>query len=66
VEGCEPYIAEVARRIGEERLLFASDFPHPDHAFGEEIGDIRESGLPPALQRRILSDNPIAFYRVPR
>ena len=64
VEGCEPYLVEAARLIGDDRLLFASDFPHPDHAFAEEITDLQASGLSPAVQRRVLGDNALAFYRV--
>ena len=39
VEACEPYLPRLVDELGADRLLFATDFPHPDHTFGEEIAD---------------------------
>ena len=59
----EPYLADVIGYIGEDRLLFASDYPHPDHEpdLTEEIVAL-EGALSNATLKKILEDNPIAFY----
>ncbi|WP_169952723.1 amidohydrolase family protein [Microbispora sp. H11081] len=64
VEGCEPYLGKLAEDIGTDRLLFASDYPHPDHEFGEELEDVLKAPLAEEVKRRILWDNPAAFYRI--
>ena len=62
VEGSEPYLTRVIEEIGSDRLLFASDFPHPDHGFGEEITEILSVGLSEDVIERILSHNAREFY----
>jgi uncharacterized protein len=61
-EGCEPYLGKLVDDIGSDRLLFASDYPHPDHGFGEEVEDILAAPLEPAIKQHIFWDNPIQFY----
>ncbi len=63
VEPDEPYLADVVKYIGEDRLLFASDYPHPDHEpdLTDEIVAL-ERRLPRATIRKILEDNPRAAY----
>lgn len=63
LEADEPYLADVIGYIGEDRLLFASDYPHPDHEpdLTEEIVAL-EGALSKATLKKILEDNPIAFY----
>jgi predicted TIM-barrel fold metal-dependent hydrolase len=59
----EPFIRAVADLIGEDRLVFQGDFPHPDH-HPSYIDDF--VGLVPApLRRKILWDNPRRMYRQP-
>jgi predicted TIM-barrel fold metal-dependent hydrolase len=60
----EPYVARVLDLIGEDRLLFASDYPHPDHKWPETAETMLAMPLPDAAKRRILWDNPAAFYGV--
>ncbi|WP_255949508.1 amidohydrolase family protein [Streptomyces odontomachi] len=61
-EGCEPYLGKIAADIGTDRLLYASDYPHPDHEFGEELEDVLKADLPDDVKRAMLWDNPAAFY----
>jgi predicted TIM-barrel fold metal-dependent hydrolase len=59
----EPYLAPLLTYLGEDNLLFASDYPHPDH--GPEIARELlepEEALTPRVLRKILWDNPSAFY----
>ncbi len=56
-ESDEPYVGAVLDFIGEDRLLFASDYPHLDHTMvAMPIADV--------AKRRILWDNPATFYRL--
>ena len=63
LEADEPYIAELLSYVGEDRLLFASDFPHPDHKpdLTEEIVAL-ERKVSRRVLARILYDNPRALY----
>jgi predicted TIM-barrel fold metal-dependent hydrolase len=59
----ESMTGEVARRIGPEYCIWASDYPHIDASFGavpellRHIGDLDE-----AAQRGILGENTLRFY----
>lgn len=59
----EPFVAEVANLIGEDRIVFQGDFPHPDHhpSYIDEFVEI----VPANLRKKILWDNPLSFYREP-
>jgi uncharacterized protein len=52
-------VADIVEQIGsEEMLLFATDYPHWQFEGGRAV----PPGLPPALLRRIMVDNPLATY----
>jgi predicted TIM-barrel fold metal-dependent hydrolase len=64
----DKYVADVIRWMGDDRILFESDFPHPDSKFPHTSDHFL--GLKPDLisdesKRKILWDNPIDFYRFP-
>jgi predicted TIM-barrel fold metal-dependent hydrolase len=63
LEADEPYLADVIAYIGDDRLLFASDYPHPDHDpdLTDELIAL-ESRLSSTTLRKILDDNPRAVY----
>ncbi len=61
-ESDEPYVREVLDFIGEDRLLFASDYPHPDHQWPETAEKMLAMGLPDRVKAKVLWDNPAAFY----
>jgi predicted TIM-barrel fold metal-dependent hydrolase len=66
---CEdPFVADVIRWMGDDRILFESDFPHPDskfpHAVEEFLGLLPDQ-ISVESKRKILWDNPVAFYRFP-
>jgi uncharacterized protein len=59
----EPYIQDIIKYIGEDNLLFASDYPHMDHE-PEITTDLvaLEHRLPKRTLEKILWDNPVRFY----
>jgi uncharacterized protein len=60
-------LAQTASHIGADRILWASDYPHPDIAFPKAGKEIRKSiaSLPEAGQRMIAGDNAIRAYGLP-
>ena len=65
-EGGEPYLPALLDFIGDGKLLFASDYPHPDHELGEELEEILESPISLEVKKKILWDNAAGFYGIPR
>ena len=63
VEADEPYLGDIIKHIGEDRVLFASDYPHPDHK-PDLTGTLvaLEGMLSKAVLEKILWDNPRQFY----
>lgn len=62
----EPYLPRVLDFIGEDRILFASDYPHPDHKWPETAEAMLAMPIPDQAKRKILWDNPAAFYGLSR
>ncbi|AUX40929.1 hypothetical protein SOCE26_023310 [Sorangium cellulosum] len=65
IEPDEPYLAEVVPRIGEDNLLFGTDYPHLDHDSGL-VGQALalRRALPGESVRKLLWDNAARFYGV--
>jgi predicted TIM-barrel fold metal-dependent hydrolase len=64
---CEEWnLAACAKFLGPERILWATDYPHPEYHAGV-IGELYESLEPlgEKAQRRILGENAIEAYRLP-
>src|SRR5712692_1509012 len=63
---CEPEektIAYVADWIGEDQLLYASDYPHWDSEWPDTVTTLLErDDLTLTLKRKILSENALRFY----
>ena len=59
----EPYLGGLIDYIGDERILFASDYPHPDHEpdMPGQIVEMESLVTRPVL-KKILFDNPRRFY----
>ena len=59
----EPYLSEMLPFIGEDNLVFGTDFPHLDHDAGVVGHALALRGrLPGEALRKILWDNPCRFY----
>ncbi|OHU84323.1 MULTISPECIES: amidohydrolase family protein [Pseudoalteromonas] len=61
-ESGEPCLDEVVNWIGSDKLLFGSDFPHPDHQDFDPQELTHAQSLSPELIERALQDNPIAYF----
>jgi predicted TIM-barrel fold metal-dependent hydrolase len=67
LEPSEALLPEMVAGIGEDRLVFGTDFPHPDH----EVGIVtelftRRSSLGDQAMRSILWDNPCRLAGITR
>lgn len=66
---CEdPFVADVITWMGDDRILFESDFPHPDSKYPktvDEFVNLLPDRISTESKRKILWDNPIDFYRFP-
>ena len=58
----EPNLPELVRQIGDDRVVFASDYPHPDHEWPKTVETMLAVDLPEGTRRKILHDNAAAFY----
>ncbi|MCH8346620.1 MAG: amidohydrolase, partial [Chloroflexi bacterium] len=64
-EAGEPLLAEAVEYIGEERVVFASDFPHWDHSYPQSIHQLWDrDDLPEARKRMLLADNARRLYKL--
>jgi hypothetical protein len=63
IESGEGSLAEVIRRYGDDILVFASDFPHWDAEYPDNLRAIRErSDLGDETKRKLLRDNAKRLY----
>jgi predicted TIM-barrel fold metal-dependent hydrolase len=53
-------------RIGEDNVMFETDFPHPTCMYPDPLGTVEDkiSALRPATRRKVLGENAAALYRV--
>jgi hypothetical protein len=64
-EADEKSIPEAVRRLGDDNLFYATDFPHWDHSAPHSIDEIAErDDLSPETRRKILSENARKLYEM--
>ena len=64
----DPYVSDVVRWLGDDHILFESDFPHPDSKFPRATASflaLLPEEISAKAKRAILWDNPVSFYRFP-
>ena len=62
-EGDEGSLPEVVRRLGDDGLLYATDVPHWDHDYPENLREMASrEDLSPESRRKILGDNARRLY----
>jgi uncharacterized protein len=62
-EADEWLLGPAVKLVGENQIVYASDFPHWDHSFPQSIAEIRERGdLSDAQKQKILADNARRLY----
>jgi len=65
VEPGERMIPAVVDLVGDEYLMFASDYPHFDCTFPGAVSAAREAKISPAAMDKLLGENARAFYNLP-
>jgi len=63
IEPDEPYLPELIRYLGEDNLIFGTDFPHLDHDsdVAAKLAPLGQK-LPGGVLQKILRDNPARLY----
>ena len=66
VDPDEKTIVAMSELLGEDKLVWASDFPHIDAEYGV-VGELKENmaGLSATAQRKILGENAARLYSLP-
>ncbi|GAA4985233.1 hypothetical protein GCM10023205_64440 [Yinghuangia aomiensis] len=62
----DPHVADVVRHLGDRKIVFESDFPHPDSKYPHTLDRflaLSPDDLSPETKARILWDNPMDLYR---
>ena len=63
-EADEPLLPQALQWVGDERILYASDFPHWDHSYPRSVRELSErTDLSAVQKQRILADNARRLYR---
>jgi predicted TIM-barrel fold metal-dependent hydrolase len=61
-EGNEPFLERVIQEIGDDKLMFSSDYPHADRTEGT-VGMLQaRADLSAATKKKLLEDNARHFY----
>jgi len=64
-EADEWLLPQAVKLVGENQIVYASDFPHWDHSWPASIDEIRQRGdINDAQKRKILADNARRLYRL--
>ena len=64
-EADEWLLPQAVKLVGENQIVYASDFPHWDHSWPASIDEIRQRGdLNDGQKQKILADNARRLYRL--
>jgi uncharacterized protein len=63
-EGNEPFLSRVVGEIGEDKLMYSSDYPHADRTEGTARFLTKRGDLPEAAKRKIMEENARRFYGI--
>jgi predicted TIM-barrel fold metal-dependent hydrolase len=58
----EPDLPHLVRSVGEDRVVFASDYPHFDCKFPHSVDAIVDAGISEGVLAKVLRDNPTRLY----
>jgi predicted TIM-barrel fold metal-dependent hydrolase len=61
-EGEEADMASVLQYVGDDRVVWASDYPHFDYKLPGAMDWVKHSGLSEEVLEKILWKNPAALY----
>jgi predicted TIM-barrel fold metal-dependent hydrolase len=66
---CEdPYVSDVIRWMGNDHIVYETDFPHPDSKYPhatDEFLNLLPDQITEESKRKILWDNAVDLYRFP-
>ena len=63
MEGDEPGVKYYVEMYGNDRLLWASDYPHPDAGYPNATEEfLGLETISEETKRKVLWDNPMGFY----
>ena len=62
MEADEHFAKQVIEVLGDDNLVFSTDWPHPDSKYPDSVGAFLQNPLPPASHRKILWDNCLRLY----
>lgn len=63
-EGNEKFLARVVGEIGEDKLMYSSDYPHGDRTEGTARFLEQRDDLSSSAKKKILEENACRFYRL--
>src|SRR5438093_754416 len=64
-EEAQRLLPQALERVGENQIVYASDFPHWDHSFPGSIDEIRDRrDLTDTQKRKVLADNSRTLYKL--
>jgi predicted TIM-barrel fold metal-dependent hydrolase len=63
-EGNETFLGRVVEEVGENSLMFSSDYPHADRTEGTAKFLRDRNDIPAAVRRKLLEDNARQFYGI--
>lgn len=63
----ESGVAEAVAALGEDRVLFETDYPHPTCLYPDSLTQAATAvnSLPPSARRKVMGDNARRLYRLP-
>lgn len=62
VDPDEKTIPMLCEMVGDDNVMWASDYPHFDCTFPGVVEEVREAKVPPATMDKILGKNAVRFY----
>jgi predicted TIM-barrel fold metal-dependent hydrolase len=63
-EGDEADVGYVVQQIGDDNIVFSSDYPHSDSDFPKATQEFFHQEMPADSRRKILWDNCVKFYGI--
>jgi uncharacterized protein len=64
-EADEPLLPQALAYVGDDRIMYASDFPHWDHSYPKSVKELAERpDLSDDQKRKIFAENARRFYRL--
>jgi predicted TIM-barrel fold metal-dependent hydrolase len=64
-EADEPLLPQALAYVGNDRIMYASDFPHWDHSYPKSVKELADrADLSDEAKRQVLAGNAKRFYHL--